>query len=186
MNYPYSLITIGASAGGLRPVAEIISRLPSQQHIYVVFIPHLYAENGSKLDSVLSKFTKLPVKWAENGEMLHPDVIYLLPQNKMMTVENGCFLLRDRKPDEIINQAIDLFLKSAALDAKNKAICVILSGGGQDGLLGAKEIHKQHGLVIVQEPNTAQFPFMPNAVIAADHPDYILSPEDIATIITHI
>ncbi len=183
MEYPYSLITIGASAGGLRPVIEIISKLPSHQHAFVVFISHLYAAHKSKLNIILSKFTTLKVEWAKHGERLKPDLIYLLPENKIMTVKDGCFVLRDRKPEEIVNNAIDIFLSSAALDAKSKAICIILSGGGRDGLAGAREIHKNNGLVIVQDPDTTEFPFMPNAIIAGDNPDAILSPADIAVLI---
>ena len=184
--YQHSLITIGASAGGLRPVMEIISSLPSRAHAFVVFISHLHAAHPSQLNKILSKFTTLSVKWAEENEKLQPDHIYLLPVNKMMTVKDGHFVLRDRRPDEIINKAIDIFLSSAAQDAKSKAVCVILSGSGQDGLLGAREIHKNHGLVIVQDPKTAEFPFMPKAIITGDSPDAVLSPASIAALIRNL
>ncbi|WP_222539108.1 chemotaxis protein CheB [Pedobacter polysacchareus] len=185
MEYPYSLITIGASAGGLRPVIEIISKLPSHKHAFIVFVPHLFASHKSNLNTILAKFTSMCVKKAEQGEHLKPDRIYLLPENKIMTVKDGCLLLRERKPNEIINKAIDIFLSSAALDAKNKAICIILSGAGNDGLLGAQEIHKHHGLVIVQDPKTAEFPYMPEAIISGDSPDAILTPEEIAKLIVN-
>ena len=185
MRYPYSLITIGASAGGLQPVIDIISKLPLNQHVFVVFIPHLFATHKSNLRGILSKSTAIPVKWAEQGEKLKPGQIYLLPENKFMTVSDGILKLRHRKPTEVINHAIDIFLTSAAADAKDKAICIILSGGGDDGLSGAQEIHKHRGLVIVQDPKTAAFPFMPNAIIAHNSPDAVLSPKDIAILIAN-
>lgn len=185
MEYPYSLVIIGASAGSLRPIIEIISRLPVKQHAFIVFIPHLFAKHKSNLNTILKKFTSLDVKWAEQGEALTIDHIYLLPENKFMTVKDGCLVLRDRKAEEVINKAIDIFLSSAAVDARKKAICVILSGGGDDGMRGAREIHRHHGVVIVQDPKTAEFPFMPNAIISGDNPDAILSPREIAALINN-
>jgi chemotaxis response regulator CheB len=96
-----------------------------------------------------------------------------------MTLKNGHLILRQRKPEEIINYAIDTFFISLALDAKEKAIGVILSGNGNDGLLGSKEIKKNDGLIIVQDPYTAESPGMPNAIIESDMPNAILAPEEI-------
>lgn len=63
---------------------------------------------------------------------------------------------------------------------KKKAIGVILSGGGTDGIKGAKEIGEYGGTVIAQRADTAQFPFMPGALITSDHPAYVLAPTQIA------
>ena len=95
-----------------------------------------------------------------------------------MTLQDGLLNLRDRRPDEIINRAIDIFFFSLALDAKEKSIGILLSGGGNDGLLGSKEIGKNHGVIIVQDPQTAEHPYMPNAIIEYNLPDAILSPDE--------
>lgn len=69
---------------------------------------------------------------------------------------------------------------SLALDAEEKAIGVVLSGGGKDGLLGSMEIEKNNGVIIVQYPRTAEHPFMPNSIVVNDMPDAILSPDEIS------
>lgn len=183
MVYDFSVIAIGSSAGGIAPLIEIVSQLPADIQAAVVLVPHLHAKHKSELDLVLSKYTAIPVVKVEHQLPLKPQTIYLLPEDKMMILKDGLLLLRDRRSDEIINNAIDIFFSSVALDAKDKAIGVILSGGGHDGLSGANHIHERNGLVIVQNPKNAEFPYMPSSVIEKDDPDYILTPSAIADII---
>lgn len=85
-------------------------------------------------------------------------------------------MLRERGQNELINNAINIFLTSLA---KDKAIAIILSGTGQDGLYETEEIISNKFLVIVQDTKTALFQFMPNSIIEYGHPDYVLFPEDI-------
>ncbi|AMR32460.1 hypothetical protein A0256_14010 [Mucilaginibacter sp. PAMC 26640] len=73
-----------------------------------------------------------------------------------MTLQNGVLLLRDRRPEEIINHAIDIFFTSLALDANERAIGMILSGGGNDGLSGSKKIGESKGFDFIKYPYTAE------------------------------
>jgi two-component system CheB/CheR fusion protein len=80
-----------------------------------------------------------------------------------------------RRSNEIVNNAIDIFSSSLAIDAKEKAIGIVLSGCWQDGLSGVRQIAINRGLVMVQDPETAEFPYIPNSIVKQEHPDYILS-----------
>ena len=164
----------------MQPLVKMINNLAENTKAAFIIIPHLLRNGKSNLDFLLSKHSKMPAIKATNGMPLKPQKIYILPESKVMTLKNGHLILRDRRPDEIINHAIDTFFMSLALDAKEKAIGVILSGGGNDGLLGSKEIEKNNGVIIVQDPQTAEHPNMPNAIIESDTPNAILSPEEIS------
>jgi len=180
MKNDFWIVAIGSSAGGLQPLVKMINNLAENTKAAFIIIPHLLRNGKSNLDFLLSKHSKMPAIKATNGMPLKPQKIYILPESKVMTLKNGHLILRDRRPDEIINHAIDTFFMSLALDAKEKAIGVILSGGGNDGLLGSKEIEKNNGVIIVQDPQTAEHPNMPNAIIESDTPNAILSPEEIS------
>ena len=179
LKYDFGVVAIGSSAGGLQPLIKMVNNLAENAKATFIIIPHLLRNGKSQLAFLLSKHSKIPAIRAAHGMQLVPQKIYILPEGKVMTLKNGCLILRERRSEEIINNAIDTFFMSLALDAKEKAIGVILSGNGNDGLLGSKEIEKNNGVIIVQDPCTAESPGMPNAIIENDMPNAILAPEEI-------
>ncbi|AMR30103.1 hypothetical protein A0256_01060 [Mucilaginibacter sp. PAMC 26640] len=180
MGFGFSVVGIGYSAGGLPAVLELFSLIPVNSNVAFVLVPHLLPTKKSNLNTILSRLTTIPIVWAIDDLEIKPQNIYILPENKIMTISEGRLALRDRRPEEIINHAIDIFFLSLALDAKNNAIGILLSGCGDDGVKAAEEIHRNGGTVIAQNPTTAEFPYLPKALISADHPDFILSPQGIA------
>ncbi|WP_259065928.1 chemotaxis protein CheB [Mucilaginibacter sp. X4EP1] len=180
IKYDFWVVAIGSSAGGLQPLIKMIYSLPENANATFVIIPHLLRAGKSQLDFLLSKHSKMPTIRAAHRMPIEPQKIYILPEGKLMTLKNGRLILRERQPEEIINYAIDTFFMSLASDAKEKAVGVILSGNGSDGLEGSKEIEKNNGIVIVQDPQTAESPGMPNAIIQSDTPNAILAPEEIS------
>ena len=180
MAFDFPVVGIGYSAGGLPAVMELFSLIPVDINVAFVLVPHLLPTNKSNLHNILSRLTPIPIVWAIDNLEIKPQHIYILPENKIMTISQGRLVLRDRRPEEIINHAIDIFFLSLALDAKNNAIGILLSGCGNDGVKSAEALHKNGGTVIAQNPTTAEFPYLPKALISADHPDFILSPQGIA------
>lgn len=184
MEQNHYIVGVGSSAGGLPPLREIVEGLSTEINAAIVVVPHLSPKSESNLDTILQRCTSMPVIKIEDGMIAEPGHIYVLPEGSFLELRAGELRLRDRESDEVINKAINIFFTSLASDAGNRAIGVILSGGGYDGLEGAKLIEDADGIVIVQDPDTAQFPLMPSSLIAYDHPDYILTPADIAKKIT--
>lgn len=168
-------------AGAIPALIDIVSLIPIDIHAAIILVPHLLPAYKSNFGDILAKHTSVPIFLAESGMYVEPQNIYVLPENTIMVIHHGQLFLRKRRKDEGVNKAIDIFFTSLADDVRDKAIAVILSGCGHDGLLGATEIHKNNGLVIVQDPETAQFPFMPQGIIKGDSPDYILSPKEIVS-----
>ncbi|MFD0793429.1 chemotaxis protein CheB [Mucilaginibacter litoreus] len=179
-NYTFDVVGIGLSAGGLTPLLEIVTKLPADFKGALVILSHLPINNNSNLDQILAKKTDLKVIPVSTIEYVECGRIYVLSVGKEMVLKDGFLHVRERNPDDKINKTIDVFFESLAADAKERSLGVILSGAGHDGIKGAKNIEDQNGLIIVQDPETAAFPLMPSGLIANDHPDYILSPDDIA------
>ncbi|WP_018622198.1 chemotaxis protein CheB [Spirosoma luteum] len=172
----FYMVAIGVSAGGMEPLHEFFSQIPPDSGIAFIVIPHLNRDYVSIADELLAQHTNLPVGWATEGQEVKPDCIYMLPINKMMTIENGYLHLQDRPVLDRSNWAVDIFFKSLAHGEKGYAIGIVLSGAGSDGTLGAIAIHNEQGMVMVQDPKTAEFTSMPQSAILKDHPTHILSP----------
>lgn len=172
----FYIVAIGLSAGGLEPLHSFFSQIPADSGMAFIVIPHLSREYDSVADQLLAKHTAMPVCWASQGQAIAPNCVYMLPPNKMMTIVDSYLQLQTRLIEDKINWAVDIFFKSLAKDGKANAIGIILSGAGSDGTQGAIAIHNEEGLIMVQDPRTAEFSSMPRSAILRDHPTYILPP----------
>lgn len=180
MAYEFKIVGFGLSAGGMNPLLDILTNLPAQLNAAIVVMMHVPINASSKMHHILSQKVAMPVVAVSTIELVEAGKVYVMDAGKNLVLRNGFLEMHDRNPDEKINKTIDAFFKSLADDAGSQSIGVILSGAGYDGLEGAKEIEDAKGIVIVQDPETAQFPLMPKNLIAYDHPDYVLTPKDMA------
>lgn len=176
----FYIVAVGLSAGGLEPLHQFFSQIPSNSGMAFIVVAHLHREYVSQADQLLAQYTSMPVCWATQGQIVKPNCVYMLPVNKMMTIENGYLQLQDRLVQDKINWAVDIFFKSLANSEKAYAIGIILSGSGSDGTQGAMAIHHQEGQVMVQDPQSAKFSSMVDSVILHDHPTQILPPKRLA------
>jgi two-component system CheB/CheR fusion protein len=175
-----SVIGIGASAGGLEAINEFFDNVPENTNFAFVIIQHLSPDYKSLMGEILSKHTTMQVIEAHDDEILRPNFVYLLPSKKLMTVKNDRLQLDEKIKNKLPNNAIDIFFSSLAEDKGDKAIGVILSGTGTDGSKGIERIKSNGGIVVVQDPLTAEFDGMPNSAIATGCVDLILPPEIMA------
>jgi len=173
---PY-IVAIGASAGGLEAIHDFFDNMPVNGNLSFIIIQHLSPDYKSLLVELVSKHTNMKVFEAQHNVLVEKHCVYVIPNDKLLTIEEGRLQLSNKKIEKAPNTAIDIFLSSLAKDRGEKAIAVILSGTGTDGTKGAREIHQNGGLVIVQDPISAKFDGMPNSAIAAGYADFILSPE---------
>jgi two-component system, chemotaxis family, CheB/CheR fusion protein len=171
------VIGIGASAGGLDAINELFDNMPDNTGFSFVVIQHLSPDYKSLMAGLLARHTSMEVHEAENNMPLKPNAIYLLPSKKLMTISEGQLKLKEKVKSPLPNTAIDTFLLSLAEEKKDKAIGIILSGTGTDGSKGIEAIKSKGGIVVVQDPITAEFDGMPNSAISTGCADLILSPE---------
>ena len=183
INHTHHYVGIGASAGGLEAIFQLLHYLPTDWDLVLIIILHLPRNYHSQQETIVGRHTSLRVKTIENGDVTEKNTIYLLPGGKKLTIQNGILYLNERLPGEIINKTIDHFFFSLAEDAKENAIGIILSGTGSDGTKGSHAIEENGGIMIVQNPTEAQFDGMPKSAIYFDHPDYILNLKDIPGVI---
>jgi two-component system, chemotaxis family, CheB/CheR fusion protein len=172
---PTHIIGIGASAGGMEAIHDLFDYMPVNTGFSFVVVQHLSPEHKSLMGELLAKHTAMRVREASEHMALEPDNIYVIPNNKFISVSGGRLQLDEKLKSRSPNHAIDIFFESLAKDQKTKAVGIILSGTGTDGTAGLKAIKNAGGVAIVQDPLTAAFDGMPNS--AVETADIILPPE---------
>lgn len=148
--------------------------MPADTGMGFVVTQHLDAGHHSLLADLLFKFTAMKVVQVENGMGVEPNRVYVIPPNSYMTVSDGVLLLKPPSDPRGMRMPIDRFLNSLAADQHDCAIGIILSGTGSDGALGVREIKASGGMVLVQDPETAQYDGMPRSAIATGQADAVL------------
>jgi two-component system, chemotaxis family, CheB/CheR fusion protein len=175
---PTHVVGIGASAGGLEALEAFFDHVPPVTGMAFVVVQHLSPDFRSLMDEILARRTRLPVHLVQDGVRVEPDCIYLIPAKKEMIISQGCLLLSDRGSDQELSLPIDVFFRSLAQDCEARAVAIVLSGGGSDGSRGICDVHDAGGLVVVQEPESAQFDGMPRTARDAGVADALLTPQE--------
>ncbi len=179
------MVGIGASAGGLKAVQDLLKRLPVDTGLSFALITHLDPKHESRLAEILARSTRLVVQEAISGLVPQKNHLYVIPRGARMVLRKGKLLLSAREPEGGRPSVIDLFFQSLSLECKANAVGVILSGTGSDGVRGLIEIKAQGGTTFAQD-GSAQQDGMPKAAIAAGAVDFVLSPAGIAGELTRI
>lgn len=174
----FPIVAIGGSAGSLQAFDFFFKHMPSESGYAFIIIVHLAPKTNLKLIDIFRQFTPMPVSQARDGMVVLPNHIYVIPPNKMMGIHHNQLLLFSLNKAFGINQSIDFFLQSLAEERWNLAVAVILSGMGNDGEKGVKLIKNKHGLVIVQNPDSAAYRSMPEASLAKNVANFVLHPRD--------
>lgn len=174
-----AVVGIGASAGGLEALEAVFDSAPNDAGISYVVVTHLSPNFKSLMDELLARHTKMRVKLVEDGMVIHPNEVYVIPPNSEMIVVAGRLLLSDREPGPQIALPIDTFFRSLAREYGERAVAVVLSGTGGDGSHALEAVREAGGKVFVQNPESAKFDGMPNAAIQTGQADAVLPPADI-------
>lgn len=158
---------LGASAGGLVVLEQFLAHVPPLSGLAYVVVQHLDPTQKAMLVELLQRSTDMQVVEVTDTMRLEPDVVYVIPPNKELTVAGGLLHLAEPVQPRGMRLPIDLFFSSLARDQGEQSIGVVLSGMGSDGTLGLQAIKSQGGLTLAQLPESAQFDSMPKSAIAA-------------------
>jgi len=175
----FPLVAIGASAGGLEAVTQLIRYLPDNLGMSFIYVQHLSPDYESLLSSLLSKSTRMKVQQATDNVEMKPNNFYIIPPNKEMSVADGHIKLLPRKKGKVGNLPIDIFFSSLAEKHDENVIGIVLSGTGSDGTKGLKIIKQEGGLTFAQD-GSAKFSGMPESAIAEGSVDFVMPPKEIA------
>ena len=174
------IIVVGASAGGLRAVEQVLGRLPPNFPVPLVVVQHRSRESTDAYAAVLGHGTPLPVAEVEDGDPLRAPGVYVAPPDYHVLVEPGRMVLSIDDPVSYSRPSIDVLFESAA-DVYGQRVCaVLLTGANADGARGLARVKAVGGYAIVQDPSTAESPEMPTAGIAMAPVDRVLTLDGIA------
>jgi two-component system chemotaxis response regulator CheB len=149
---------LGASAGGIEALAGILKRLPATLSATVGIVLHRSPTFESQLDRLLGRFSALPVGEPADGDPIKAGQVYVAPRDVHMSMHDDRWRLYRGPKVHFSRPAIDPLFMSAAASRGRRAVGVLLSGGGSDGVLGLLAIKAANGLSIAQQPSEAQAP----------------------------
>ncbi|MGB3224067.1 MAG: chemotaxis protein CheB, partial [Desulforhopalus sp.] len=170
---PFFVVGIGASAGGLETLEEFFSNMPPDTGMTFIIVVHLDPNHKTLLPELLGRYTRMEVHIAEEGVKVEPNMVFVIPSNRDMTISGGQLHLEEPQAPRGMRHTIDIFLRSLAADMEENAIAVILSGTGTDGTQGIRAIKESGGIVAVQDAANAKYPGMPQSAITTGMADII-------------
>jgi two-component system, chemotaxis family, CheB/CheR fusion protein len=177
------VVGIGASAGGFEAIRNFFLNMPLDSGVAFVVVQHMDPSHISLAAELFAKCTTMPVSEAKDDELLEANHVYTSPSDKEVSVRDGRLRLAPRHSHVHLQLPIDHFFNSLGNDLGVRAIGIVLSGTGSDGTLGLKTIATQGGIVLVQDPATAQFDGMPLSAIGARIANYVLPVEKMPAVI---
>lgn len=182
----FFIVGIGASAGGIKALKDLFSQVPLNSGMAYVVILHLSPEFESRLAQILQSNCVIPVTQVlEEKVKVQPDHVYVIPPNRSLTMVDGYLALSSIESFEERRAPIDIFFRTLAESHDGHSVAVILSGTGSDGSMGIRRIKENGGIILVQDPNEAEFSDMPQNSIAQGLVDFVLPAEKIPEQIMH-
>lgn len=170
---PFPVVGIGASAGGVEALRTFFGACSPASGMAYVVIQHLLPEHESLMAEILGRCTAMPVRQIEEGMPVEPNCVYVIRPGHTVTLADGALHLGEPVEKRGHRRPIDDFFRSLAREQKEQAVGVVLTGTGTNGSAGAQAIKAAGGLCIAQDPDTAEFPGMPQSLI---HAGYAASP----------
>ena len=179
-------LVVGASAGATRALTELLPGVPQQARIPLVVVVHLPANRPSLLPELFGARCAARVSEPEDKQPVSAGTIWFAPSNYHLLMElDRTFSLSVDEPVNFSRPSIDVLFESAADVFGSKLCAIVLTGANEDGALGAVAVRRRGGLLIVQDPDTAEARQMPASAIARANPQIIASLPQIAQLIHH-
>jgi len=187
---PIDAIAIGVSTGGPSALAELMPKLPKDLRVPILIVQHMPARFTGSLAESLDKRAKLRVYEAEEGRPLRGGEILIAPGGKHMIVEANaaepCVRLTTSEPVNSFRPSVDVLFSSLADAMPGRALCLVMTGMGADGLEGVKKVRARGGWCIAQDQASCAVYGMPRSVIEAGQADEIVALDALAARLVEI
>jgi two-component system chemotaxis response regulator CheB len=177
-------VVIGASAGGVEALSEILPALPASLRPALLIVLHLPRERPSLLVEIFANRCTLPVREADDKEPVEPGTVYFAPPDYHMLVEKSRQIALST--DELVHYSrpsIDVLFESAADVYADRLLGIILTGANADGAEGLHAVHRAGGVTVVQRPDSAKVPLMVVSALQRNPADFVLSLPEIAALL---
>jgi two-component system chemotaxis response regulator CheB len=182
------LITIAASAGGIPALSKLVASLPHDLPAAVVVLQHRVPQpTESYLNTILGRAGTLPVLTADEGQTIERGKVYVPRSDLHLTVtpQKRFSYVNGRRIKHLLSSANPLF-ESAAEAYKDRLLAIVLTGHGSDGTDGVQAVRTHGGVVIAQDPASAEHRSMPQAAIQSGAVDFVLPLEAIGQAVNAI
>ncbi|WP_024519376.1 chemotaxis protein CheB [Bradyrhizobium sp. Tv2a-2] len=179
------VVGIGASAGGVRALQQLFEALPEETGAAFVVVVHLDPDMRSEMSSILAARTHMPVLQVGEPVPLQADHVYVIPPDRRLHITNDEIATAEFDEPRGKRAPIDLFFRSLA-EQHGDGCAIILTGAGSDGAVGVRAVKESGGIILVQDPNEAEFPSMPRSAIATGIADFVLPIRELAQRLTEL
>jgi two-component system chemotaxis response regulator CheB len=174
-------VVIGASAGGIEALTVLLPALAPGLRPPVFIVLHLPRDRPSMLADIFAKKCAVPVREAEDKEIVTPGTVYFAPNDYHLLVDRGPQLaLSADDPVHHSRPSVDVLFESAVDVYKDRLLGIILTGANEDGATGLAAVHDAGGVTIVQRPDTALAPLMALSALKLRPADWVLTLNEIA------
>ena len=174
------VIAIGASAGGLNGLLKLFPELPLIPNCCLLIVVHMHPRNRTFLPQILGRLGGWKVKLAQEDETICAGVAYVAAPDFHLVLSGDRLHLSSAEGVRLYRPSVDVLFASVAKERGARAIAVLLSGAGQDGSIGLREMKTAGGSTIVQDPADAMFPSMPEHGIQTGCADFVMSAQSMA------
>ncbi len=183
----YRSIVIGMSAGGLDALMQLFVNLKESFPIPVILVQHLHPASKSELPDILRGYTGMKVKECDGNDKIDSGTIYTAPANYHILIERDKTIsLSYEEKVNYSRPSIDMLFESAAYVWTDELIGILLTGANNDGAAGMEKIKELGGLTIAENPQTAEYPAMPQSAIDKGCVDLILNLEEIKSYLENL
>lgn len=172
---PEFIVAIGGSAGFLKPLLTFFDHTPEDNVCYVI-LRHIAPDTVSHLEEILRRHSALKITTITDGMKMEANAVCILPSGFYAIAADQKFWLIKR--NGYPNCAVDIFMNSLAKEYKQNAIGIIMSGNGANGSEGIVSIKQHGGKVLIQQPATCEFPYMPGNAIKTGCYDQVLPADE--------
>jgi two-component system chemotaxis response regulator CheB len=180
------IVVIGASAGGIETLRELVAGLPAEFPLPIGIVLHTSPQSPGILDAILSRAGPVPATNARDRERLKPGHIYVAPPDCHLLMEPGRVRVTKGPRENRFRPAIDPLFRSAAQVYGPGAIGVVMTGNLDDGTAGLWAIKQLGGTAIVQHPDDALFPAMPLSALRHVRVDYSVPLAELAPLLVQL
>ncbi len=182
----HDIIVIGASAGGVEALTNLVSLLPGELPASLFIVLHVPPHGSSVLPRILGRKSQLPVVHASHGEPILPGRVYVAPPDHHLLIRRGVIHLSRGPRENGHRPALDPLFRSAAVAYGPRVVGVVLSGSLDDGTAGLEAIKQRGGLAMVQDPNEALYPGMPRSAVETVAVDHVAPISELAVLLDHL
>ncbi|HJQ85563.1 MAG TPA: chemotaxis protein CheB [Candidatus Binatia bacterium] len=183
---PRDIVVIGASAGGIGALVDVVSRLPSRLPATLFVAVHSSANSPGLLPELLSRAGPLPAEHAVDGQMFQHGRIYVAPPDRHLLVEDGTVMVTRGPHENLFRPAVDPLFRSAARSCGDRVVAIVLSGGLDDGSQGLRLVKQHGGVAVVQDMDDALVPGMPASALRAVTVDHVRRACDMGPLIAEL